>query len=1093
MNKIIAKFVMHLQIKYRLLAMITAFPFLLHAQTESHNYIVSETMLNGTGSNSTRSIQYYDGLGRPTLLVSGGLNTSGKYLYSFKQYDRCGRDSVTWQQCEGGVSPDYIELQDFSSIARRQYSDNFPYVTTTYDALNRPVTERISGLLWQIHPKTKSYMSNTPDDSIKRYYTNSIDDENFSLSDTYYEANMLYGEECSDEDGHTLRIYKDAQGKTVLERRILNNTNIDTYYIYYRNLLRFVLSPEYQCQGGMSYVYTYKYDERYRCKEKRLPGCDSIIYKYDKNDRLAFMQDGRMRARNVCRFYLYDQLGRLAVQGICDSISPNIDNLPANVGYGIGNVNVCNTGYRTMTGYSPQNAVLEIANYYDDYEFISNSYIQTLIGNADFSKPGHCNATSFLTGQILSTSNGEHVCSVLYYDEKGNVIENSSIYPSGLSAKTQSTYTFTNNISETTTYYKKGNLPLPFNKITHKYTYAHELGMNSDLLMYEDLSFGNNVPVRVNSYGYNSLGQMTSCQQGGLLSNNYTYDIHGWLKSLSSYKSGNSPNILLYETLHYADSDDNPCYNGNISTISYMSANDNSMKKYKFTYDNMDRLIAANYSADNSYNEMGRYSETIGYNANGSITSILRSGKRNSGYGYIDGLGYTYEGNQLKNIIDYIPASHTLYEGAADFKDHATLDIEYVYDSCGSIIQDKNKEICLIEYDYNGMPKKIQFKNGSITEYIYAADGTKLRTIHRKSVPGIYVLYGDSEDLTPSQTLSVDSTTYIGSLEIDKYFSSKYYFDNGYTTLTTTGGGAYHYMVSDHLGNTRAVVNSSGTLEQVNNYYPYGGLLNDVTNTTDVQTHKYNGKEYDTMHGLNEYDYGARQYDPAIGMFTSMDPLCEKYYHISPYAYCGGNPVKFIDLNGDSISVATEYRGMFMKCLSDIFGDFSNGFDFNDSGMLIYNGPTNGMNKGMRKLFKGIVKLLGSKTITEVIFGTQSDGISNDELNRNSGGVSVLTMDTESRLLRSTILVDPNASDSFKVNEVTQKYYDYEGIPHLGINMFIPKTCKTNITDRLFHEFGEVIYDKSNKYNVIQYNNHARKLLNLPARKPDQNHNRLIK
>ena len=52
------------------------------------------------------------------------------------------------------------------------------------------------------------------------------------------------------------------------------------------------------------------------------------------------------------------------------------------------------------------------------------------------------------------------------------------------------------------------------------------------------------------------------------------------------------------------------------------------------------------------------------------------------------------------------------------------------------------------------------------------------------------------------------------------------------------------------------------------------------------------------MHGLNEYDYGARQYDPAIGKFTTMDPLCEKYYHISPYAYCGGNPVNAVDVDG---------------------------------------------------------------------------------------------------------------------------------------------------------------------------------------------------
>ena len=44
-------------------------------------------------------------------------------------------------------------------------------------------------------------------------------------------------------------------------------------------------------------------------------------------------------------------------------------------------------------------------------------------------------------------------------------------------------------------------------------------------------------------------------------------------------------------------------------------------------------------------------------------------------------------------------------------------------------------------------------------------------------------------------------------------------------------------------------------------------------------------------------------YDPAIMRFTTMDPMCEKYYHLSPYAYCGNNPVNYIDLHGDSIII----------------------------------------------------------------------------------------------------------------------------------------------------------------------------------------------
>ncbi len=62
--------------------------------------------------------------------------------------------------------------------------------------------------------------------------------------------------------------------------------------------------------------------------------------------------------------------------------------------------------------------------------------------------------------------------------------------------------------------------------------------------------------------------------------------------------------------------------------------------------------------------------------------------------------------------------------------------------------------------------------------------------------------------------------------------------------------------------------------------------------------YKYNGKELDRMHGLDLYDYGARMQN---GMqFTTIDPLAEKYYSVSPYAYCENNPLNKIDPDGNS-------------------------------------------------------------------------------------------------------------------------------------------------------------------------------------------------
>ena len=61
---------------------------------------------------------------------------------------------------------------------------------------------------------------------------------------------------------------------------------------------------------------------------------------------------------------------------------------------------------------------------------------------------------------------------------------------------------------------------------------------------------------------------------------------------------------------------------------------------------------------------------------------------------------------------------------------------------------------------------------------------------------------------------------------------------------------------------------------------------------------KVNGKELDKIHGLNTYDYGARQYNPITARWDRMDLLAEKYYPYSPYMYCLGNPVGLVDING---------------------------------------------------------------------------------------------------------------------------------------------------------------------------------------------------
>ncbi|WP_029905331.1 RHS repeat-associated core domain-containing protein [Prevotella sp. 10(H)] len=75
-------------------------------------------------------------------------------------------------------------------------------------------------------------------------------------------------------------------------------------------------------------------------------------------------------------------------------------------------------------------------------------------------------------------------------------------------------------------------------------------------------------------------------------------------------------------------------------------------------------------------------------------------------------------------------------------------------------------------------------------------------------------------------------------------------------------------------------------------------MLYAVSTGTDIQSYKYNGKKLDQNHQLNMYDYSAKFYEPGIGRFSTVDPLAEKYYSWSPYAYVGNNPLKYIDPTG---------------------------------------------------------------------------------------------------------------------------------------------------------------------------------------------------
>ena len=119
------------------------------------------------------------------------------------------------------------------------------------------------------------------------------------------------------------------------------------------------------------------------------------------------------------------------------------------------------------------------------------------------------------------------------------------------------------------------------------------------------------------------------------------------------------------------------------------------------------------------------------------------------------------------------------------------------------------------------------------------------------------------------------------------------YIYDGNGSLVSDANKGIANIEYDNMNNPRRIqfTNSNVTL------YVYG----DAGLNASAQPYKYNGKELDRMHGLDWYDYGARDYDAALAQWTKMDPLCETYKGINPYAYWMNNPINRIDPDGNKI------------------------------------------------------------------------------------------------------------------------------------------------------------------------------------------------
>ncbi|MCK8479024.1 DUF6443 domain-containing protein [Psychroserpens algicola] len=661
--------------------------------------------------------------------------------------------------------------------------------------------------------------------------------------------------------------------------------------------------PSASIQGNVvdDLCYQYHYDKRNRLVEKKIPqkGWEYVVY--DELDRPLMTQDAMQRSKSPREwsYTKYDRFDRVAYTGIYTTsltsrssvqITANNSSLKSVTSSSSPNTIDGISIYYSGNVFPSTNLTLHTVNYYDDYN--------TTLSGA-FSNPG----TTF--GQTVTNENNtlstgslirvlgtnDWITSVMYYDDKGQpIFTGSNNDYLDTTDEMKSEFDFVGKILKTENSHTKGiNNTIV---VTDRFTYDHA----SRLKTHKQQITGQSEEL-IAKNTYDELGQLVIKDVGNTEANplqniDYNYNIRGWLSEINDVNSlGTDLFTFKINYNHKILGQTNvPLYNGNISETIWKTKNDyqfgtNITRGYGYHYDGLNRLKTANMSTDtgsgfglaNAYNTNG-----VQYDKNGNIVALRRIGETAT----FDDLVYSYDGNQLSSVTDLITNQQT--EG---FIDGNTVGDDYDYDANGNITFDKNKGVTTITYNHLNLPTQVEFNNSSSEniDYIYDATGLKMKKV-----------VNDNGNIT--------STEYAGNFVYENSVLKLFSHPEGYVEPDGINY-QYIYQYKDHLGNIRVSYKNIGTttslnleIQEENNYYPFGlkhkGYNNVVTSTNPAQKYKFGGKELNDELGLDWYDFGARNYDAALGRWMNIDPMAEKFYYDSPYTYATNNPIYYIDPDG---------------------------------------------------------------------------------------------------------------------------------------------------------------------------------------------------
>jgi RHS repeat-associated protein len=758
----------------------------------------------------------------------------------------------------------------------------------------------------------------------------------------------------------TTEEYKDRDGKILLKRDFnLNSTGntetLSTYYVYddYGSLC-YVLPPVANPDAGNisigvinDFCFQYQYDGQNRMIQKRIPGKGWEYMVYNKLDQVVATQDSNQRIKPIQEWTInkYDALGRILITGIwqqsgsiagtnyLSTVQTNVDSqinqwdTPATIANG-SSITWPTTWTNTLT-----------INYYDNYNItgLPSNYIYTGTDKSDRTQ-------GLLTASQVAVLNdpGNMLWTVYYYDQEGRNIKTyqqhylggSSNYSVANYDDITNTYDFTNAITQTIRNHYNVNNSDPSNpvvSITNNYVYDH---IGRKLQNWEKIN--NDGQILLSQLEYNEVGQLykkylhresnngltasgtdiilsttdalASGQKTVAASNSitlqpgfyvsqgatfeativnattpanlflqtitYTYNERGWLTQASAP-------LFAYQLQYNAGN--NPQYNGNITQQDWGTFSNNTPNyttHYTYTYDKLNRLTAG-MALDGSTGE-----SNISYDPIGNIQTL----KRYRNTSLVDDMTYKYTNlsgvntNQLQSVTDNSNDATSLYLKSGTSN--------YQYDGNGNVSSDGSKGVNGINIAYNMLDLPQIITGDKTLTYVYDANGQKLRSI--------------------SNTTSIGTLDYISGINYNNGVIEAVQTEEGRAVRNNDNTYHYEYILPDHLGNSRRSfywnpTTANTEIIQSEDYYAFGMRMDNVHGNPD---NKYLYNEKELQEDLQQYDYGARFYDPVIARWTSGDPLAEKMRRYTPYNYGNDNPIRFVDPDGMSGTDWVKLGGM---------------------------------------------------------------------------------------------------------------------------------------------------------------------------------------